>query len=202
MFCLRLLALLILTVPLACSSASAQLFGDRDISSNRTRTSKDLDSAATVTGSEKFVRGNRTAGDFVGAGDTEKSTFVGASQAPPAANATDSVTGLAEQTTPLVNIPKRRRATGIYAERLTIGFESHGHAGIRLPAVASLSKQLSKIISDRGYQLQVSPGDSTAKLTGTVESQQKKRIAELLVLFEPGISIVENELHVESKLSR
>jgi osmotically-inducible protein OsmY len=202
MFRLRLLTMLLLIGTSTCSSASAQLVGDRDISSNRTRAPKDLDSAATVTGSEKFVRGNRTAGDFVGAGDTEESTFVGASQAAPTAGATDSVTGLAEQTAPQVNIPKRRRATGIYAERLTIGFESHDNAGIRLPAAASLSKQLSKIISDRGYQLQLSPGDSTAKLTGTVESQQKKRIAELLVLFEPGISTVENELRVEPKLSR
>lgn len=202
MFCLRLLTLLLLIGTSTCSSASAQLFGDRDISRNRNRAPKDLDSAATVTGTEKFVRGNRTAGDFVGAGDTEESGFVGASQASPAAGATDSVTGLAEQTTPLVNIPKRRRATGIYAERLTIGFESHGHGGIRLPGADSLSKQFNRIISDRGYQVQVLPGGSMAKLTGTVESQQQKRIAELLVLFEPGISIVENELRVESKLSR
>jgi len=198
---LRLLTMLLLIGASTCSSASAQLFGDRDISRNRNRAPKSADSAATVTGSEKFVRGNRTAGDFVGASGAGEATFVGALQAPPTAGAIDSVTGLEEQTAPQVNSPKRRRATGIYAERLTIGFESHADGGIRLPAPASLSKQLSKIISDRGYQVHFSPGDSMAKLTGTVESQEKKRIAELLVLFEPGIATVKNELRVEPKLS-
>jgi len=201
MFYLRVLTITLLLTVSGASTVSAQLFGDRDISRNRKRGPKNVESAATVTGSEKFFRGNRTIQDFVGAGDTTTSTFVGSSQAPTTTATTRSVTGLAEETAPQVNVPRRRRATGIYNERLTVGFGPRNQDGIRLPSATTLSRQLSQIADDRGFQIQLSPGDSMAKLSGTVASERKKRIAELLVLFEPGIETVTNELRVEPKAS-
>ncbi len=192
--------LLLSAISVCCSSASAQLFGDTDISRNRKR--KSVDSAAVVTGSEKFVRGNRTAGDFVGAAAAGEATFVGAALAPTTAVALGSVAGLVEEAAPRVNVPRTRTVAGIYAERLTVAFEPLANEGIRLPFRTTLSEPLSQIATNRGFEVTLSPMDSSVLLRGTVESPRQKRIAELLVLFEPGIGTVTNELRVEPKRSR
>ena len=191
--------LLLSAISVCCSSADAQLFGDVDISRNRKR--KSLDSAAAITGSEKFVRGNRAAGDFVGTAATEEATFVGAAQAPPAAAVLSSVIGLTEEAAPRVNVPRTRTIAGIYPERLTIDFEPLPDGGMRLPFRTSLSEPFNRIATNRGLEVTLSPTDSTVLLRGTVESRRQKRIAELLVLFEPGIETVTNELRVAPRRS-
>lgn len=200
MFRDRLNIILVMSAVLICSStASAQLFGDRDISRNRKK--KSLDDAAAVTGTEEFVRGNRAADDFVGANATGPTTFVGTSQAPPPTAVSSSVAGLTEEAAPQVNVPRTRQTAGIYPERLSIAFEPRADGGYRVPPKTGLSKSLSQIAEDRGVSMILSPSDSTVRLRGTVSSPQQKRIAELLALFEPGIETVENELRVEPKAS-
>ncbi len=201
MFLFRLITVIVL-LSVSAGTVSAQLFGDRDIGRNRDRGAKDVESAATVTGTERFVRGNRAADDFVGAAPAGAAGFVGSSQAPVGAATTDSVIGLAEEAVPQVNVPRQRRATGIYAERLSVGFEPRPGEGIQLPPALILSEQLRQILDKRQFEVDLSAADSTATLRGTVDSPKQRRIAELLVLFEPGIATVKNELRVEPKAAR
>ena len=50
--------------------------------------------------------------------------------------------------------------------------------------------------SNFGTSLQVTIEAQVAKLTGTVDSAKTRRIAELVVGFEPGVSSVQNDLQV------
>ena len=183
------------------NNASAQLFGNRDISSNRNE--RAVDSSTAVTGAERFVRGNRKAGDFVGTSRSEDATFVGAAKATGAV--TRSVTGLAEPAEPAVsrvNVPRIPSLSGMYAERLTIAFEPIAGGRYRLPPKTKLSDSLRTIVQNRGLKVQLSLSNSAVTLRGKVDSPQQKRLAELLVLFEPGIGTVTNELNVMPNLSR
>ena len=192
--------LLLTGISICGGSASAQLFGDRSIRPNRRPQA--TNSAAMITGSERFVRGNRTADDFVGAGTSATGTFVGAT--PPAAisRVTGTVVGPTEEPATQVNVPRSRAAAGLYAERLTINFEPRAGEGFRLPPPTALSGSLSRIARRRGFELALSPANAAALIQGTVSSERQKRIAELLVLFEPGIATVTNELRVEPTVSR
>ncbi len=199
----RLTTFLLLAGFLICGSrTSAQLFGDRNI--KRNRKARTMDSTTIVNGAERFVRGNRTTNDFVGAGADITATSVGATQTGSTVPVQGSVTGLTEETSPAVNIPRTRTATGIYAERLAIAFKpsTKKRFRLRLRSRSTLSKPLSRIAQHRGFEVKLSPADSTVLIRGTVRSERQKRIAELLVLFEPGIGTVTNELRVEPTSSR
>ena len=180
-----------------CNSTSAQLFGKRNI--GRNRNTDTADSPAAITGAERFVRGNRTSGDFVGTTNTENTTFVGTAQATGAVKR--SVTGLVETAAPSVNVPRIRSPSGIYAERLRIAFEPIANSGYRLPPKTKLSESTRTITEHRGLEVQLSLTDSAVTLRGTVQSPEQKRLAELLVLFEPGIETVTNALNVAPNAS-
>ena len=126
----RLHTVLLLTgISICGGSASAQLFGDRNIRPNRRPQA--TNSAAMITGSERFVRGNRTADDFVGAGTSATGTFVGATPPATIGRVTGTVVGPTEEPATQVNVPRSRAAAGLYAERLTINFEPRAGEGLR-----------------------------------------------------------------------
>jgi len=189
--------------------AQAQLFGKRDLGTSptaiRDRMGKSTTSAAdatsgtTLNGNERFIRGNRKKDQVVGAGSKETRSFVGLEQASKPAEVKSAVTDLKVETSPDANregqplVPK----ITMYEPRLALGFD---HAlGPAQERSISLRGRLavSQSIQWAG-PCEVIVEGRTATLRGTVASEHDRKLAELFVLFEPGIAKVRNEIQVAS----
>jgi len=157
-----------------------------------------------ISGDERFLRDARDAADFVGAGSREGG-FVGGQSAVGDGEITSAIEGdlVREAVQPainrLLNLPQL--PTGMYAPRLRLGFTPTilPAPAIEMMAVQRLSVS-SAIRSTRPFE--VSMAGRTATLRGAVASEHEKRLAGLMLLFEPGISKVENELAVASSASK
>lgn len=155
-----------------------------------------------LRGNERFIRGNRRTGNFIGTDARDRRGFVGA-QRSGAVQAVAPVAGRIRRapnvnTTPATAI---NRATGAYEPRLAIGFE--------VPAVAEeavnarVVRHLQAIPGlHPANRIEVSVEDGTATLRGVVVSERDRTLVERLVLFEPGISAVRNDLKVAPELER
>lgn len=181
------------------NTASGQLFGKRAVGPGGGPAAEA--GAGIITGLERFIRGNRSPDNFVGAGNATSSVFSGGTQAAAVTSAASSVDGLAEEAVPPVNVPRRRKSAGIYLERLTVDFQTRPDDYVKPPRPV-VSQRLSDVAYNNGFSVTLSPEGSQATMYGTVQSQHQKQIAELLVLFEPGIETVTNELRVEPTSSR
>ena len=157
------------------------------------------DDVGEITGDERFLRDARDASDFVGA-DSREGGFVGGQSAADGEirSAIESARDLVQEAVdPAINrvqtVPQLQ--TGMYAPRLRLGFTP-----TTLPAPVletSMVRRLSTSSAIRSTTpLEVSMAGRTARLRGTVGSEHEKRLAGLMLLFEPGISKVENELAV------
>ena len=177
--------------------AEAQLFGPRDIGRNaRGQQLTGMESAGSVGANRRFVRGQRAVNDFVGSDRDDAAAFVGNIQSTNDGVVTDSVAGLREQATVRVNRARVRKTTGLYAARLspTIAMHLPGHGNFtERPAI---SVALSSLSEQRGFQISLSPTQRSVVLTGTVPTKHDRKIAELLVMFEPGLESVKNDLQV------
>lgn len=143
---------------------------------------------------QRFVRGNRSARNFVGADRTETREFVGLEQAGAAAGAVRSAVtgaGLSGDNTFAVNQPlSPAPTTRLYDPKLVIGFEL-------APLNANLlAQEISESLSSLSNQISVSVAERTATIRGEVASEEDRRLAEILASFEPGISAVQNDLRV------
>lgn len=199
---LHILSLLCCTM--VCESATAQLFGPRAIGRNaRGNQMTDTSTAGTVTDDRRFVRGSRSADNFVGADRTEASVFVGNAQATNDGAVTTAVESLREQPTARVNRTATTIRRGMYRPRLSIGFstqpESQQVADSRgQTTFLRLSQPIRELSVDRGFQVSHVPTERGAILTGTVRTEHDRQIAELLVMFEPGVETVTNRLEVQN----
>lgn len=197
-----------------CGEARGQLFGERTVggSSMNRRVRPGAGQAetdvGTLSGRERFLRENRDFDDFVGSDLDDLPGFIGA------APDTRSSAGRSRFIPPTVRIeatPDANRAlqaagnirTEMYSPRLRVGFEhpapTSGDISMNLARQleTSLTRQLQAVSPD--YQVAaigVSMEGETARLTGVVFSERARYLAELLALFEPGISTVENNLTV------
>ncbi len=152
-----------------------------------------------ITGDERYMRDARDATDFVGA-DSREGGFVGGQSTADGEikSAIESAGDLVrEAVDPAINrmqtLPQLQ--TGMYAPRLRLGFTP-----TTLPAPVlerSMAQRLtaSSVIHSTA-PLEVSMAGRSARLRGTVGSEHEKRLAGLMLLFEPGISKVQNELAV------
>ncbi len=176
------------------NAASAQLFGERTLGRGLSRRQPNsMNAVGTVDPSRRFVRGQRSAGEVVGVNSAATQSFVGKEQASPGGVVASSVTGLREQRSRSVNQPRRVSKNGRYPERLRIGFKTPTpQKGTEM----AVSPKLMSIMAQRGIQIEVSAATHSAILRGVVPSEHDREIAELLVLFEPGIEKVENELTI------
>lgn len=209
-------ALVLATVVAAAGEARAQLFGsNRSLGSplaGRGRATADPSGVGTLSGSERFVRGNRDASDFVGTDSSKARHFVGSEVATSAAAASRlSTRPVRVETGPDANraagaSSSRASRGGMYSPRLTLGFEPAPRAPAEVST--SLSRQLatsltsrlgSAFAKDRIRSIEVSLEDGKATLRGTVPSERERTLAALLALFEPGISEVQNQLVVKSR---
>lgn len=194
--CLNLLFICCLFLLLS-ESASAQLFGSRTLGRSVSRRQPaSMDTAGTVDPSRRFIRGQRSGGDFVGADRGDSATFVGNEQGTSDGPVTSSVTGLREQRSRSVNRPRRPSTNGRYAERLTINFGySVPNSDVR--STFAYSQVLKSLMDKRGIRIEASAEEHSVILQGVVPSEHDRELVELFVLFEPGIEKVENELKIE-----
>ena len=151
-----------------------------------------------VTGAERFLRGNRAAGDFVGTDSGDRAGFVGSTASDNTGPIRSAATGALVRTTtgPAINRTRvRSPAPYMYEARLRVGFDVSPRS---LPThetkVAQRLMQVRAI--DPASSIAVKLEGSTATLSGTVGSGREKILAGMLLTFEPGISTVKNELVV------
>ena len=183
------------------SRVEAQLFGNRTLGRSLARRSTTGGgSVGTVTGSERFVRRNRGRSDFIGTDSRDRRGFVGTVQGDTRGTVRSATSGLRIETSSRssANLPRAAPSkTGMYEPRLVVRFT------FQRPEAATLSSKLAHRLDTSGAirhlgSIEVSVAERTATLRGVVASERDRRMAELLVLFEPGISAVSNELTLSS----
>lgn len=191
-------------VPDVCHAQG--LFGQRDLGrpvSRRNSPRVSAEEVGTVTAGRRFLRDERSITDFVGstASGGGAAGFVGGQSAVTAA--VSSITGLREEVRPPVNRPRVVRQAGLYAERLQLapGTLPPAPGGDAVLVSAPLSTPLQSLMESRGLTLEVSPADRQAILRGVVSSAEDRQKFELLVLLEPGIQTVVNQLTVNPSVS-
>jgi len=197
----RTLNTIVLIASMANACYAQGLFGQRDLGSSLSRRTQPGGATAvgTASGASRFLRDARAAGDFVGstAAANAAAGFVGRQSA--ATTATSAVTGLREEARPPINRLRTVRQGGIYAERLRLSPEIQSETRAE-QRPREFSKGLVAFIQSRSMTIEVSPEGHSVTLRGAVLSEHDRQTTELLVMFEPGIQKVENELIVDPTL--
>jgi hypothetical protein len=195
-------ALALLIVACSTDDAGAQLFGARTLGQPLTRSTRAQSDAGQVQSSDRFLRNNRSARDFVGQDMGDQGGFVGSLQA----ITSGTVRSAAESLRPAEESDVNRNAQQVrpgrqqpYAPRLMIAFD---HPALSQPADKTvIEKRLQPLLwPGRGSTLQVEVQQRTAILKGEVATESDRLLAEQLVLLEPGISQVRNQLQVRETL--
>ncbi len=190
--------------PSAASRSSAARPTNRASAARGTAEAKPV--AGEVGGSlisedARFVRGNRAAADFVGTDVGETQQFVGSQQAggdgEEIRSAIDELqvelAPDANQTAAAVRPPR----VPMYAPRLRIDFEFSPPPSTEVSD--ALVRRLQAVPAPAGSsRIEVSVEGGVATLRGAVACARDRKLAELLVGFEPGIASVQNRLTVRS----
>lgn len=199
---IRLLVPIIL-LGIAATSCEAQgLFGERMLGravSKRSSPQSAASAAGSLDSGRRFLREERSVTDFVGSAIAREAAgrFVGGQSA--ASAPVSSIAGLTEEARPPLNRPRIIRPAGLYAERLTLASDLQIPAHPE-PMPPQLSESLQSLIQSRSVTIEVSPEGHSATLRGAVPSEHDRQTTELLVMFEPGIQMVVNDLTVDATL--
>lgn len=186
---------------LPVDDASAQMFGQRPLGNTlgpRPGPGSTGENSGTISGSERYLRGNRRQGAFIGTDSRDPRGFVGAIEGSATGTVPPTTVGLRvpPPITTSVNQPRPpRRNIDIYDPKLEIGFE------ITPRDTKLVQREIERHLRedsarDRFGQISVSLEGETATMRGTVASANDRSVAEALVLFEPGVRTVRNELVV------
>jgi osmotically-inducible protein OsmY len=187
------------------SEAWGQLFGQRNLGRTRSRpqrptmTRQTLENVGSVDANARYVRGNRDTSDFVGTDSRDQQGFVGLQQAEGTGQIRSAVDNLRVRTGPDANRTAQsssRRRSPMYDPRLSIDFD------FRRPGPEDLSARLvgrleSSLRLAETSWIEVSLEAGKATLRGEVASERSRRLARLMLLLEPGISDVQNDLVVK-----
>jgi hypothetical protein len=181
------------------------MFGDRNLGGFLSRQTPDsavsnpaesmIHDSGSLTGTERFLRGNRRLTDYIGTDTGDARRFVGETQArqlrtlPAAAAAREPVI-------PEVNrqVNEGAAAQRPYPPQLVLGPDLSGPTTTAV--VSGLERHLSRSSIRWVTQFEVSLVGRTAVLRGAVATERDRALAEALVRFEPGISDVQNDLRV------
>ena len=198
-------------------TAQAQLFGNRSLGQSLSRRTGPSqfgsgagEAAGTLTGSERFVRGNRAGSEFVGIDSQAGQDFVGRDPSTPGRSARGGASrnrrrsgrnsgNRNRQRGGRLNAPLRPAKSGSrYHPRLDIGFQATTSSTARRAGqlTSSLTSSLSGLLH---VPVEVSVEGRTATLRGVVATADLRELAEILASFEPGISRVRNELTVSDE---
>ena len=186
----------------AGSTSSAPRSALSSINSIKTDTSG-TGGASLLRGNERFLRANRRPGNFVGADARERREFVGVQQSEAPEPVAPELTPLPGGRSPLIAdlaTPFGRRA-GVYEPRLIVGFATAS------PPAGEVNETLTRRLRsipglDPANRIEVLVEGRTAALRGEVVSERDRTLAEQLILFEPGISAVRNDLKVRPPQTR
>ena len=151
---------------------------------------------------QRFLREERTDGGFVGGNSAADAAadFVGRTGA--AQTAVQSAVGITEARPP-VNRPRIPRVAGLYAERLTPAAElSSSATSIRNRRSRPLTPSVTDYLQTAGMSVEVSSAERSAIVRGAVPSDEDRQKIELLLLLEPGIQSVQNQLTVDPAAPR
>ena len=148
----------------------------------------------------RFLRDSREAGDFVGRRSYDEGGIVGVRS-----------TGEARQTSRSAvddnlridigtdinqaNVPFIPPQFQLNAPRLQVGFAPRARTSGELDA-RLINRLQTRLPGDATNPIEVSVGEDEVVLRGEVASERDRRMAELLVRFEPGVRQVRNELLV------
>ena len=146
----------------------------------------------------RFVRGNREAADFVGSDLGDVQDFVGMQQTGIEADIRSAIDELVIEETPDVNIgaqPVIPPRMLLNAPRMQVGFDfTPRPAGI---VSSQLTRRVgSKLSSNGSNRIEVWVEDGVAILRGEVVSERDRKLAGILVGFEPGVARVQNEIQL------
>lgn len=196
----------LLGVLLAWPEASrAQMFGSRMRqgafgAASPTNSQPAANSGATFRGDERFLRKNRQPGKFIGNDAESKREFVGKQTSGSTAIVPPATDGLHIDRGPQVNNTSAstvNRATGMYEPKLAIGFELPTQMAGEVNAALTHRLQTTPGLPPSN-RIAVSLEGRTAVLRGEVASERDRSLVEKLILFEPGVSSVRNDLKVKS----
>jgi hypothetical protein len=158
--------------------------------------SRTTEDGSLLDGNERYLRRNRKARAFIGADSEDVKRFVGANSVaaeenhPSTAAVGDGGLPAAAAGTTVVSKPPR-----VNDPRLAIAFPVPRAPAVKLSA--ALTRQLKAVPGlHPANQIEVSVAGDVATLRGVVASARDRTLAEQLVLFEPGISAVHNDLLV------
>lgn len=148
--------------------------------------------------SGRFLKGNRDSGDFVGTDAGERREFVGAQEAADISRVRPSTDGLRVKESREANEQYRsatERRNAMYDPRLVIAFDVNRQSP---PAIqAGLQQRLADSRHSRWADtVSVAVRGDTVVLSGKVASSHDREMAELVLMFEPGVAKVENRLAV------
>lgn len=218
------LALLVFTVTLtSAGELHAQLFGGRQMGSSRSPTARSqrersqgasrsrgasrlqgadssTEDVGSISGRERFFRGVREAGDFVGADSGDRSSFVGGRDIDTAALIESAMPDVPIDLGPETNVNQVQMpppSTAMYRPRLRIGFEFTRPK----PQIVSsdLTHRLELALRGKlGSRIEVSVEGETATVFGEVLCEWDRTLAGMWLRFEPGIANVENRLKVRT----
>jgi osmotically-inducible protein OsmY len=152
--------------------------------------------AGEVSGNERFVRGNRQAGDFVGADNNDARNFFSALQGQ-GSNALGNFGPNRNNQNANRQQANRGRTNGQTQLRnaLRLGFApTASDARFKSELLTTRLADLGRI--KRVTPLEVALRGRTAVLTGSVATEHDREILARVLLLEPGVDAVENRLTV------
>lgn len=156
-----------------------------------------LGSTAQVSSSDRFVRGNRQAGAFVGTDSADTQAFVG--QVGAGTNSGRSSMRRSNRNSARNQAANRQannsREVEIRSEiRLGFAYEAPAQSELTTKLAGRLDG-CSRIQSRGPYRISVD-GGGMATLRGVVATEHDRMLAEMLIRLEPGVRQVQNDLTV------
>ncbi|MBX3422650.1 MAG: hypothetical protein KF752_13940 [Pirellulaceae bacterium] len=175
------------------STASAQMFGQRPDAQ-----------PGVLSGNERFLRGNRSKREFVGASRTSQAGFVGAQQAVATGRvrpATETLRVKPDESRRLNRPLPPQPASGLYYPRLELALDDvvdvQPFGQVDVQRVNLVQQRLQeRVFRIGGSEVQLQISGSVAQLTGRVNSQRTADLLSQMVAMEPGIERVENQLQL------
>ena len=153
--------------------------------------------AGQITGNERFMRGNRQAGQFVGSDSGDAASFIGAlTGGQNGGGLFGGLTGLTGGNNRRNNQANNGRNNNSTKKTMPVRVQvAFTHAALASGKVSAvLTRRLARVPTLSGLGLDLT--GRTAVLRGLVATDHDRDLAEQLVRLEPGISVVQNDLLV------
>ena len=180
-------------------AATAQLFGSQSV--RRAISRQGNTNVGQIQGNERYLRGQRRQ-RFVGADQNEGIGFVGNEQARTSgtiASPTGGMKKFADKSNQINRPVADLRSTDPYPAVLILPESLRAKPRNQLQVETlneNLTRELKRKVND---SIEVSVEARSATLRGEVSSVKDKNLAKLLILFEPGIDVVQNEIVIANQ---